>query len=408
MDYSLRNHLSFIGSPVADLPTPALVISKPVLEANIAQLHQDVEAMGIAFRPHVKTLKSVEVTRMMLGGGKHRKIVASTVADIEGLLPLVEEGILDEALYGVPVAPSKIPRLAALRHSLRIVLMIDHDQQIAHLEAFSATAGGQSKTRDPWDVLIKIDVGTRRAGIPPSSPRLADLVRRAETSTAVNVLGFYAHAGHSYSSRSQDAAQAALSTEAEGVLQAAGLLPADRAVLVSIGSTPTAHVVRSLQVAAPRNVALELHAGNFPAHDLQQVSTGLVRPAQQALRLCVEVCSLYPERNEALVNAGTIAISKETSSWAGYGNVVGKPGWYVQRTSQEHGILAFRPPSGSPTKGTEVEGGVLSGVDEVFKVGDKVLLHVAHACITASNHHVYYVVDEDDMVRETWIPWKGW
>jgi hypothetical protein len=32
----------------------------------------------------------------MLDGGNHRKIVASTVCEIEGALPLVDEGILDE------------------------------------------------------------------------------------------------------------------------------------------------------------------------------------------------------------------------------------------------------------------------------------------------------------------------
>lgn len=57
MDYSLQHHKSFIGLPVSSLPTPSLVISKPVIERNIAQLHQDVEATGLAFRPHVKTLK---------------------------------------------------------------------------------------------------------------------------------------------------------------------------------------------------------------------------------------------------------------------------------------------------------------------------------------------------------------
>lgn len=58
MDYSLRNHRSFIGSSVSDLPTPALVISRPVVERNIALLLQDVDDLGIAFRPHVKTLKA--------------------------------------------------------------------------------------------------------------------------------------------------------------------------------------------------------------------------------------------------------------------------------------------------------------------------------------------------------------
>lgn len=57
MDFSLQSHKSFIGRPISDLPTPALVISKPVLEANIKQLQQDVADLAIGFRPHVKTLK---------------------------------------------------------------------------------------------------------------------------------------------------------------------------------------------------------------------------------------------------------------------------------------------------------------------------------------------------------------
>jgi hypothetical protein len=32
----------------------------------------------------------------MLEGGKYRSIVASTIAEIKGSLPLVQEGILDE------------------------------------------------------------------------------------------------------------------------------------------------------------------------------------------------------------------------------------------------------------------------------------------------------------------------
>lgn len=57
MDYSIQAHASFINRPVTDLPTPALVLSKPVLEKNIQQILRDVEELNIAFRPHVKTLK---------------------------------------------------------------------------------------------------------------------------------------------------------------------------------------------------------------------------------------------------------------------------------------------------------------------------------------------------------------
>ena len=57
MDYSLENHASYIGRPVSELPTPALVLSKPVLEHNTRILLEDVKELGIKFRPHVKTLK---------------------------------------------------------------------------------------------------------------------------------------------------------------------------------------------------------------------------------------------------------------------------------------------------------------------------------------------------------------
>jgi D-serine deaminase-like pyridoxal phosphate-dependent protein len=53
----MTSYGSYIGKPVTDLPTPSLILSKPTIERNINQLHQDVKNLGIAFRPHVKTLK---------------------------------------------------------------------------------------------------------------------------------------------------------------------------------------------------------------------------------------------------------------------------------------------------------------------------------------------------------------
>lgn len=130
-------------------------------------------------------------------------------------------------------------------------------------------------------------------------------------------------------------------------------------------------------------------------HDLQQLSTRLISESQLAARVTAEVCGVYPERNEVLVNAGTIALSKETSGFPGFGNVIGKDAWHVSRMSQEHGILSV------------LEGKEGSAVGE-FRIGDKVSILPAHSCITAAAFHVFYVVDEKDIVRETWVPWKGW
>ncbi|KAI9372763.1 putative serine dehydratase domain-containing protein [Aspergillus egyptiacus] len=398
----MDSYKAYIGKPAIDLPTPSVILSKPTIEHNINQLHQDVQNLGIDFRPHVKTLKSLEVTRMMLGNGKYRKIVASTLPEIEGALPLVKEGVLDECLYSMPIYPSVLPQLTQLSQSLKILLMIDNEQHIDLLESFSAHSPA------PWPVFIKIDVGTRRAGVVNSSSALPKLVQRVEKSPAVELYGFYCHAGHSYACRSSEAAAEVLKEEAEGVVSASRHLGGvgGRKVVVSIGSTPTAHVVSSLKEALPEGLELELHAGNFPCNDLQQLATGLIKASNQSLRVVAEVCSVYPERNEALVNAGTIALSKETSDFPGYGRVTDRPQWAVVRMSQEHGILGLSAAPALSLLGVrEVRE---EKADETFRVGDKVMLFCQHACITASAHPVYFVVDERDIVVDVWVPWKGW
>ncbi|OBS28507.1 hypothetical protein FPOA_02443 [Fusarium poae] len=347
MDYSLENHKSFIGKSISEIPTPALVVNLPVLEKNIDTLHQDVERLGIGFRPHVKTLKTLEVTRLMIAGGKYKGMIASTIPEIKGALPLVEEGLVEECLYGIPIYPGVLPRLIELRKSLRVQLMVDNEQQVTFLEE-------SSSSKQPWDIFIKLDVGSHRAGVEANSDALHRLVERAEKSSAVNIYGFYCHAGHSYGGRSRKEAEETLNIEVSSVLSAAKLLPSDRRLIISVGSTPTAHVVESLKASMPENVTLELHAGNFPCNDLQQVSTGLVAESQQAVSVAAEVCSVYPERNEALVNAGVVALSREASAFSGFGRVVGSPAWGLVRLSQEHGIvvsyadIAAKGPKQSP------------------------------------------------------------
>jgi D-serine ammonia-lyase len=80
-------------------------------------------------------------------------------------------------------------------------------------------------------------------------------------------------------------------------------------------------------------------AGNYPVNGLQQLATGCIEETDQFLRILAEVCSVYPERNEAIINAGAIALSREPGPFPGYGRLVSRPEWHVGRLSQEHGIL---------------------------------------------------------------------
>lgn len=136
--------------------------------------------------------------------------------------------------------------------------MVDNEQQVTYLDKLG-TEGTAA-----WDIFIKIDVGSHRAGVLAGSSSLRSLVEKAEKSAAVNIVGFYCHAGHSYAGRSITDVEKTLYDEISGVLDASSLLPANRKLWVSIGSTPTAHVVKSLKATLPANVELELHAGMCP------------------------------------------------------------------------------------------------------------------------------------------------
>ena len=143
----------------------------------------------------------------------------------------------------------------------------------------------------------------------------------------MNTFRFYAHQGGSYSSTTFDEASGFLWKELEATNTAAG-----RAIsllkerpngdtlgepfVLSVGSTPTTHAAASALHLEPKlNGVLELHAGNYPLLDLQQINTSLVGTKRISQKVLATVVSYYPGRgedgsDEAMVDAGAIAMSK--------------------------------------------------------------------------------------------------
>ena len=133
------------------------------------------------------------------------------------------------------------------------------------------------------------------------------------------------------------------------------------------------------------------HAGNYCCLDLQQVATSLVSLPDVSTSVLSRVVSWYPDRNEALVDAGGIAMSKDTGPIPGFGQVVEvgrqeltfgppqKTGWTLGRVSQEHGILTATP----------------GDVEEATKLvpGDLVRVIGQHACMIWAHHPWIYIVD---------------
>lgn len=118
---------------------------------------------------------------------------------------------------------------------------------------------------------------SRRAGVSPKVAMLPTLLEAMFTSPAVEVYGFYAHAGNSYASTSKDQAASFLTGEVLAVNEGAavGLKVLDslnikqpNPFVLSVGSTPTANSASAetrAKITELLHGKLELHAGEFSA-----------------------------------------------------------------------------------------------------------------------------------------------
>ncbi|KAJ7128066.1 putative serine dehydratase domain-containing protein [Mycena filopes] len=407
----------FVGQPLESLRTPAMVIDRSVFQRNCVSMLKNATEWGATLRSHLKTHKTVEGTRLQLVEGEYNThaVVVSTLMEAWEVVQggLVKDGTVKDILYGLPVAINKVADLSDLwdevaKDGAVVRLMVDNPEQIRFLEEFEQARGSSRK----WSVFVKIDGGQRRAGVTTSSPLFVPFLKSLFDSPAISVYGFYIHAGNAYASTSAADAASFLSSEVHAVNAAAeialSLLAAssnasahNQPFILSVGSTPTAHAATAESRAALSTLLhgkLELHAGNYPMNDLQQKHTSLISADRIAQRVIASVISYYPARganggDEAMCDAGVIAMSKDTGPSGGYGDIIGKP-WQLTRMSQEHGILT---PTGA-------EGGAAK-----LQLGEMVEIVGQHACLIAAAYPWYYIVEDGGRtVVDVWVPWKGW
>ncbi|CAD6573697.1 MAG: hypothetical protein ASARMPREDX12_006207 [Alectoria sarmentosa] len=411
-------------------------------------------ALHVGFRPHVKTHKVGDRT-------KDVKIIVSTVAEAEHLSDFLstcrENQRSVNILYGVPLPPSRIERLAHLGKKLgseSISVLVDNECQLQAARAFKDMAGFQLK------VFVKVDTGYHRAGVVVGTEKFNRLITDIldeECRGTVEFLGFYSHAGHSYGGDSALGAMELLIVELEGLEKAAahastarGHAPTRPKYLLSVGATPTATSIENMlegsaqaespmggEIAKLKTVidrinathAIEIHAGVYPFLDMQQLATQAspsalpahpnhdtsgLSTADIALTIMAEVASVYESRDspEALVAAGSLALGRDPcKSYDGWGivsdwgmltdNPEGRSGWQVGRISQEHGIL---------TKDSQHESHELAEL----KIGQRVRVWPNHACVAGAGFGWYLVVDSSladerrDEIVDVWVRCRGW
>jgi D-serine deaminase-like pyridoxal phosphate-dependent protein len=375
---------------LSQLETPCLVLDENKLERNVARMRAHLDALGVGLRPHVKTAKSIDVTRRVLRS-PDGPITVSTLREAEYFLA---NGVRD-ILYAVGAAPNKLAHISKLRErGADLALILDN------VEAARAVAAHARARADRIPVLIEIDCDGHRSGIVPGDAALLE-VGRTLADGGCELRGVMTHAGNSYNCNSVAAIEAMAAQERDAVVHSAAALRAAGlpCTVVSVGSTPTATFAENLDGVT------EVRAGVFVFFDLVMAGLGVCTVDDIALSVLGSVIGHQRDKGWIIVDAGWMAMSRDrgTSKQAldqGYGvvcDIQGKPipDLIMADANQEHGILALRP-------------GSHEALPELA-VGSMVRILPNHACATGAQHEAYHVVRGDaDASHATWPRFSGW
>ena len=372
------------------LATPALLLDRNRMSANVARMDAALAGRGVDLRPHLKTCKSAEVARAMTRGWSGA-VTVSTLKEAEQFLAAGYRDIL----YAVGIAPARLPQVEALiRNGAQLSIILDN------LDAARAVAAHAKASGVPFAVLVEIDCDGHRAGVRPDDTELLVAIGRTLDDAGADLRGVMTHGGGSYGAATAEALAAHAELERSATVRAATSLRGAGlpCPVVSVGSTPTALFTRDLAGVT------EVRAGVYVFFDLVMAGLGVCTTGDVALSVLTRVIGHQRERGWVIVDAGWMAMSRDrgTAGQAvdqGYGLACDEGGrplgdLVVVSANQEHGIVAHR--SGGPVDVAR------------FPVGTLLRILPNHACATAAQHDRYHVVGEDGAIDATWPRFGGW
>ncbi len=305
----------------ATIDTPALVVDLDRTDAAIASMAAAMAERGVALRPHAKTHKSLEIGRRQIAAGA-AGLTVGTIGEAE----VFADGGLNDLFIAYPLVPlgPKADRLRALAARARLRLGVDSSIGVR------AVADALGPHRERAQILIEIDTGGRRSGVPPAA---AGALAREAADLGLAVVGVFTHGGHGYAGPTERVAAA--DDEVDGLTEAAESLRTHgiEPLVVSAGSTPTA-------LGSARGAVTEERPGTYVFGDRQQVGLGAIARDAVAAVVAARVTSVNAGERRFVVDAGAKMLGKDVATYVpGYGEIPELDGAIVARVADYHGIV---------------------------------------------------------------------
>lgn len=169
-----------------NIDSPALIVFPDIVKKNISRA---IDMVGDAncLRPHVKTHKSPNVTRLMLDAGIS-KFKCATIAEAE----MLAQAEAPDVLLAYPLMGPKTRRFVELVKSFpktKFSCLIDHISSAKNAEEIFSHA------RLRIDVYLDLNTGMNRTGIRPGKEAF-ELYAYLHQSDVLQLKGLHAYDGH--------------------------------------------------------------------------------------------------------------------------------------------------------------------------------------------------------------------
>lgn len=355
-----------VGDSLDALDTPAMIVNLELMEENIARLMAHFRELNVHVRPHLKTVKSPELARMLLAAGA----IGGCVAKVSEAEVMAQGGIEDLLITSEIVGKPKLARLVALvREHTQIKSVVD---SLAGAQALNEAMREADLT---LNVLLDLNVGQNRTGVQPGEEALA-LARQIGGMSNLRLIGVQGYEGHlqhihdpqERAQRCRQSMQLLTSTAAQLRTES---FPIE---IVTTGGTGTGEICAACQGVT------EVQPGSFVFMDTDY-RNALGPVYANALTILSTVISRAP--NRAVVDAGLKSLSIDS----GMPEPKNLPGVRYHPGGDEHGILTWG-------ENVILPPGALS-------IGDRVEFIPSHIDTTINLHDTYYAY-RDGKIAAIW------
>ena len=358
-----------------DLDTPTLLVDLDVLDRNILEYAAVARNHGVNIRPHAKTSKMPEIVQRQIDAGA----IGICVATLHEASTFIKEGLTDLLIPYPIVGKDKLRQLVQLMGKANIAVNVDN------LEVAEGLGRAVHKAGKQLSVLVKVNLGFNRFGLPPDPDQLLSFIHEMEKNKNIRFQGLMSFIG-GLSNRTLPEIQEIGRKEGMTMTSLAQALRMQGVSVesVSVGSTSTA------RYAAEVIGVTEIRPGTYVFNDVTMIDRGVCEESGCALTVLGTVVT-KPTNDRVIIDLGSKTLTFALASPdGGFGLVKNGDGLRITSLSEEHGVLEA------------------PGVAARFSIGQKLEI-IPNVCSEVVNGFRQAVGIIDDRVSTVWpIPARGY